>query len=57
MKSQEEKREYHREWRKNHPEAIAAHQARYWAKKAELMKQTTEAMSETETEGKDHDRR
>ncbi len=32
------KREYHRNWRKNHPEAVRAAQMRYWAKKAEEMR-------------------
>lgn len=33
------KREYHREWRKNHPEAVKAAQVKYWTKKAEEMRQ------------------
>ena len=32
------KREYHRNWRKNHPESVKAAQVRYWAKKAEEMR-------------------
>ena len=34
VRNPEEKREYHQEWRKKHPDAIIAAQARYWAKKA-----------------------
>ena len=33
------KREYHRKWRQEHPESVKAAQVRYWAKKAEEMKQ------------------
>jgi len=28
------RREYHREWRKNHPDNIRETQLRYWSKKA-----------------------
>lgn len=28
------KRDYHREWRKNHPESVMAAQMKYWAKKS-----------------------
>ena len=31
------KREYHREWRKKHPESVKAAQMRYWTKKAAEM--------------------
>ena len=30
-----EKREYHRRWRAEHPEQVAAAQLRYWNKKAQ----------------------
>ena len=33
-RERQRKREYHREWRKNHPESVKAAQMRYWAKKA-----------------------
>ena len=33
------KREYHREWRKKHPESVKAAQMRYWAKKAAEIKE------------------
>ena len=36
------KREYHREWRKKHPESVKAAQMRYWTKKAAEMKETSE---------------
>lgn len=36
----QKKREYHREWRKNHPEAVRAAQMRYWTKKAAEARQT-----------------
>ena len=32
------KREYHRKWRAEHPESVKAAQMRYWAKKAEEMR-------------------
>ncbi len=32
------RREYMRRWRADHPEAVKAAQARYWAKKAAEMK-------------------
>ena len=32
------RREYMRRWRSEHPESVKAAQARYWAKKAESMK-------------------
>ena len=32
------KREYHRRWRAEHPESVKAAQMRYWAKKAEEMR-------------------
>lgn len=33
------RRDYHREWRKNHPENVTAAQFRYWNKKAQLAEQ------------------
>ena len=42
------KREYHREWRKKHPESVKAAQMRYWAKKAAEMK-ISASDSEAET--------
>ena len=33
-RERQRKREYHREWRKKHPESVKAAQMRYWAKKA-----------------------
>lgn len=35
------RREYMRRWRADHPEAVKAAQARYWAKKAAEMKEST----------------
>ena len=50
-KQKQRKREYYREWRKNHPEAVQAAQLKYWTKKA------TEARSQVQTadpvQGKD----
>ena len=37
-RERQRKREYHREWRKKHPESVKAAQMRYWAKKAAEMK-------------------
>ena len=31
------KREYHRKWRAEHPEAVRAAQVKYWTKKAKEM--------------------
>ena len=45
------KREYYREWRKNHPEAVRAAQLRYWMKKAEEAKQTEATMEIRSTTG------
>ena len=42
------KREYHREWRKNHPEAVKAAQLKYWTKKAEEMRQAAANQANTE---------
>ena len=36
------KREYHREWRKKHPESVKAAQMRYWTKKAAEMEMRQE---------------
>ncbi len=52
VRNLEEKREYHREWRKKHPEAIIAAQARYWAKKAAEMKKAADIRT-AETRGED----
>ena len=38
-RERQRKREYHREWRKKHPESVKAAQMRYWAKKAKEMKE------------------
>ena len=35
------RREYMRRWRAEHPEAVKAAQVRYWAKKAEALKNET----------------
>ena len=35
------RREYMRKWRAEHPEAVKAAQVRYWAKKAEALKNET----------------
>ena len=43
------KREYHREWRKNHPDADKAAQVRYWTKKAEEMRQAAGNKASVET--------
>ena len=43
------KREYYREWRKNHPESVRAAQIRYWAKKAEAAAQNQPSL-ETRSE-------
>ena len=42
------RREYHRKWRRDHPEAVKAAQMRYWAKKAEEMKKADVIPKETE---------
>ena len=34
----EKKREYYKKWRAEHPESVKAAQMRYWAKKAEEMR-------------------
>lgn len=39
------RRDYHREWRKNHPENVTAAQLRYWNKKAQRAEQQREGMS------------
>ena len=41
----QKKREYHREWRKNHPESVRAAQVKYWTKKAEEARQAPEIRS------------
>ena len=46
----EARREYHREWRKNHPESVKAARDRFWIKKAAEMKQAAEIRNEEETE-------
>ena len=38
-RERQRKREYHREWRKKHPESVKAAQMRYWAKKAAEIKE------------------
>lgn len=43
------KREYHRRWRAEHPESVKAAQMRYWAKKAEEMRQSASLPADTET--------
>lgn len=49
-RERQKKREYHREWRKKHPEAVKAAQMRYWAKKAAEMKEATGNQDEGENE-------
>lgn len=44
------RREYHREWRKNHPDSVLAAQVRYWTKKAAEMNKAEENRREIETE-------
>ena len=44
------KREYHREWRKKHPESVKAAQVRYWTKKAAEMQQASSESNESEHE-------
>ena len=34
-----ERRKYHKEWRKSHPDNVAAIQLRYWTKKAHQAEQ------------------
>ncbi len=50
----ERKREYHRKWRAEHRDSVAASQLRYWSKKAEEMRSSAEITAEAETEAKDH---
>ena len=45
----QKKREYYREWRKKNPESVKASQARYWAKKAEDMRQSASLPADMET--------
>lgn len=45
------KREYHREWRKKHPESVKAAQMRYWIKKAAEIKDFSSIREEKNTEG------
>lgn len=40
------RREYKRRWAREHPEQIREHQARYWAKRAEVEKAETEAAAD-----------
>ncbi len=44
------RREYMRRWRAEHPEAVRAAQARYWARKAAEMKEATGSQDEGEDE-------
>ena len=44
--AKEARRAYRREWAKNNPEKIKEHQARYWEKKAETIKQREENAEE-----------
>jgi len=39
----QDRRDYHREWRKNHPDNIIETQLRYWQKKARQAKQHADA--------------
>lgn len=45
----QKKREYHREWRKNHQESVKAAQMRYWSKKIEAAAQNQPSL-ETRSE-------
>lgn len=47
-KTTEEKRVYHREWRKKHPDAIIAAQVRYWSKKAAEMQKKTQEQEQSD---------
>ena len=42
------KREYYREWRKNHKESVKASQVKYWAKRAAEQQQTVEIRNKEE---------
>ena len=44
------KREYHREWRKKHPESVKAAQMRYWTKKAAEMNECAAESAEREVQ-------
>ena len=50
-RERQRKREYHREWRKNHPDSVKAAQMRYWAKKAAEMRDVCSSQEETNAEG------
>ena len=41
-------REYRKQWRRNNPEKIKAHQAKYWLKKAKQLKLQQEGSSNNE---------
>lgn len=43
------RREYHRKWRKDHPEAVAAAQKRYWTKKTEEMRKAGKIPDDAES--------
>ena len=49
-RERQRKREYHREWRKNHPESVKAAQMRYWAKKAAEMQDVSSSQGEKNAE-------
>ncbi len=45
------RREYMRRWRAEHPEAVKAAQVRYWAKKAEALKNESGNQDTTNNKG------
>ncbi len=48
--AREAQRAYHREWRRKNPEKKKAQNERYWARKAEKLRQEKEAAAEAAAE-------
>lgn len=50
MKAEELRREYLREWRKKHPDAVRKHNKDYWVRKAQREKEKKDATDQDEVE-------
>lgn len=48
-KKAQQRREYYRKWRAEHPESVRASQMRYWTKKAEESNRSAVTPEEVET--------
>lgn len=55
-RERQRKREYHREWRKNHPESVKAAQMKYWAKKAAEIRDVPPSHEDGDQESENHER-